>query len=195
MKQYSQKDEQNAILAAFSDNAAGRFLDIGAYHPFDKSNTRALFELGWPGVMVEPSPGPMRALLKEYGRDQRITLIGAAVSTVANYLLPLHVTDDAVSTSDERILETWAAAGGYYGVELVPTITLEQISNQFGGFDFVNIDAEGNSCDIFMRALELDWRPRCFCVEHDNNLTMILTKAKDYTVTYTNDTNVVLVRK
>ena len=33
-----------------------QFLEIGAYHPEEFSNTRALVELGWGGVYVEPSP-------------------------------------------------------------------------------------------------------------------------------------------
>src|ERR1700683_5262801 len=83
MKDYSQYGEQAAILAAFAPTPKegvvivqeARFLDIGAYHPTDKSNTRALFELGWSGVMIEPAPGPMRSLLAEYGNEPRIALI------------------------------------------------------------------------------------------------------------------------
>jgi FkbM family methyltransferase len=204
MKDYSQYGEQHAILAAFGTQGSsgqglkldGRFLDIGAYHPTDKSNTRALFELGWSGIMIEPAPGPMRSLLTEYGNEPRITLIQAAVVHEAA-LVALHVSEDAVSTTDGAQFEKWKESAAFTGLMLVPGITLPQISNQFGGFDFINIDAEGTSVDLFLEALKLGWEPRCFCVEHDDRLAELLTAAtgKSYVATATNACNVVLVKK
>lgn len=59
---YSQYEEEQHILKALGGRV-GTFMDIGAYHPMTFSNTRALFERGWSGVMVEPSPGPFMNLL------------------------------------------------------------------------------------------------------------------------------------
>lgn len=212
MTDYSQFGEQAAILAAFAQAGhykgtsmeedpqyvkghVGQLLDIGAYHATDKSNTRALIELGWGGVLIEPSPGPLLGLVKEYGNSDRITVVGACVALELG-LVKLHVTDDAVSTSDEGNFEVWADKGGFYGTMLSPAITLEQISNQFGGFDFCNIDAEGVSVGLFLRMMELQWEPHCICVEHDNRLSEILSAAtaRGYVATMANGTNVVLVR-
>ncbi len=206
MNNYSQYGEQDAVLAAFGfdpdghghgpDKADCRFLDIGAYHPTDKSNTRALYELGWSGVMIEPAPGPMHALLKEYGNEPRITLIQAAVAHESG-IVPMWISDDAVSTTEDSQHEVWKDAGGYFGRLYVPTITLEQISNQFGGFDFINLDVEGRSVDLFVRACALGWEPRAWCVEHDNRLAELLSMAteKGYMATMTNGCNVALVKK
>lgn len=206
MKDYSQGGEQSAILAAFEAVAsfAGtvgesgfRFLDVGAYHPTDKSNTRALYELGWSGMMIEPSPGPMRVLVKEYGNEPRVTLIQACV-TLEPGLVSLKVSDDAVSSSSAAVQETWKHAGGYFGNVLVPGLTLEQLSNQFGGgFDFVNIDAEGHSIDIALRMLALGWEPKCFCVETDKDQLQSLSiaaTAKNFRLTFDNGCNTVWVR-
>jgi FkbM family methyltransferase len=198
VKDYSQSGEQAAILAAFESphGPEGVFLDIGAYHPFDKSNTRALCELGWSGIMIEPSPGPMKALLAEYGNEPRITLIQACV-TLEPGLVSLKVSDDAVSSSNAAVQETWKEAGGYFGSMLVPGLTLEALSNQFGGaFDFVNIDAEGCSIDIALRMLSLGWEPKCFCCETDGRLEelMIAATAKNFRLTFANGCNAVLVR-
>lgn len=222
---YSQYFEEQYILAAL-EGEPGRFLDIGGYHPTDKSNTRALVELGWTGVIVEPSPGPFINLLRgciacgtvpselfgerhqnhglkpcancgsveSYGMSERFTLILAGVGMEAG-LVRLYATDDLVSTSSEAQRELWSKVGGYYGHFLCPLITLEQIANQFGGFEMVNFDAEGVSAALFIHAMELGWRPRCCVVEHDGATTMIQSKAADYNVVYTNETNVVMVRK
>src|SRR5579884_3548129 len=129
MKDYSQNGEQAAILKAlYGDeaphpwNPPRRFIEIGAYHPTVFSNTRALVELGWHGVMIEPSPGCMRTLAAEYNGREGITLIQACVSLHTG-LVQMNVTDDAVSTRDAHQFEQWKAVGGYYGKILVPAIT------------------------------------------------------------------------
>ena len=192
MKDYSQSGEQAAILAALlkTDYPAGseaerrcleergtRFLDIGAYHPEVFSNTRALYELGWSGVMIEAAPGPMRALLGAYGNEERITLVQAAVA-LAPGLVDMRISDDAVSTSNPASYETWKTAGGYIGKLLVPAITPAEIFNRFGGFDFINVDIEGGSADVFLECLKLKVFPKCWCVEVDNGrLNKMMTAA------------------
>ena len=178
MKDYSQTGEQAVILAALPDIDDGSYLDLGAYHPIVFSNTRALYDLGWSGVMVEAAPGPMRALIEAYGNEPRITLIQAAVA-LAPGLVEMHISDDAVSTSDPASYETWKTAGGFVGKIHVPAITLGEIFQRFGGFDFINIDVEGGSADLFLECLKMKVFPRCFCVEFDQRLPEIMTKASE----------------
>ena len=238
MVNYSQYDEQGAILAAFNYDADGhghgpdkadcRFLDIGGYHPTDKSNTRALVELGWGGVIIEPSPGPMINFLRgcvwcgnvpreyfgdrhkdgtakpcekcgsleTYGLSERFTLIMAGVGLVPG-LVNFHASDDLISTTDEAQREVWGKVGGYYGRYLCPIITLGDISNQFGGFDFINLDAEGHSAELFLEMLRIGMQATCVCVEHDQRLVELAAKAtaKQYSLVYSNSTNGVFVRK
>lgn len=239
MKKYSQYDEQAAILGAFGWNADAtdfdderrakdhKFLDIGCWDPITFSNSRALVELGWSGVMIEPAPGPFLELLRcctkcgvgvderaheiygqrkqrecdkcgalRYGFDPRFTLIHAAVATTPG-MVQLWVTDDALSTNDAASLAKWDELGGFYGKILSPAITLDQIAVQFGGFDFVNFDVEGQSAELFLQMLKLGWQPKCVCVESDGRDNEIISKATPlhYQVVYGNGTNLVLVRK
>lgn len=164
---YSQYDEERHILKAVAGITDGRFLDIGAWNAKTFSNTRALYEMGWSGVLVEPSPEPFLGLLKEYGNDPRIILVHAAVGFDGN-CQKLYASADGVSTASEEIHEIWRNDAHYDGSFWTPTITIEQLSLQFGGgFNFVNFDAEGFSVPIFRRYLELGHCPRCVCVEHD----------------------------
>lgn len=195
MKDYSQYGEQAAILAALErvPREDGHFLDIGSWHPETFSNVRALWENGWSGVCVEPSPGPMLSLLEAYGNEPRVELIQAAVA-LTRRLVPLQVTDDAVSTEDAVEYAKWNGTATYRGKVHVPSVTLEDLQNQFGGFQFINVDAEGQSADLFLRILELGWRPVCLCVEHDSRTTEILEKATaaGYKISLVNSTNVVV---
>ena len=51
---YSQNNEQDIIMQYFIGNR-GTFLDIGANDGVTLSNTYALQQAGWGGVLVEPS--------------------------------------------------------------------------------------------------------------------------------------------
>ena len=110
---YSQAQEERYLLEAFNGHPGLRFLDIGAFHATQLSNTRALFELGWSGVMIEPSPGPMRSLLAEYGNEKRITLIQAAEVGIEGGLASMWISEDAVSTSEPANYELWKEQGGF----------------------------------------------------------------------------------
>jgi FkbM family methyltransferase len=189
---YSQYDEQQAILAYFEKSGASKFLDIGAWDPKCFSNTRALYERGWSGVMIEPSPTPMLSLLKEYGNEPRITLVQAAVG-LEDSIVAFQMTDDSVSTSDPESYAKWKNAAAFLGRVYVRTITFEQIAVWYGGFAFVNLDAEGISVDLFHKMLETGAKPACCCVEHDGRLTELASAATGagYKMTYANGTNAV----
>lgn len=196
MKNYSQNHEQAAILAAFEGLPPGKFLDIGAFHSEQLSNTRALFELGWSGVMVEPSPRPFAGLVADYGDCDRIMLINAAVAFEPGSI-KMYLTDDAVSTSDIATFEKWNNIAAFHpGMYDIPAITLEQIYDAHGYFDFINIDAEGMSVDLLIHRVLNGPLPRCICVEFDDRLPEVLSTAtvKGYSCTYSSGENVVLVK-
>lgn len=232
---YSQQDEEKYILEAL-EGITGTFLDIGAWHPTDKSNTRRLIELGWSGVLIEPSPGPfinlMRACVKcghvpderygervaercqkfredtglcggeRYGFCDRLTLVLAAVSC-GRGLGKLYATDDALTTSLSEHRDAWIRGGGasFYGSFLVPVLTWPDLSFHLDAYhcDFVSIDAEGTSADIFLSMLKSAIYPKCICVEHDGRQAAISealkTRSIKYTVAHENNTNLILVRK
>jgi FkbM family methyltransferase len=212
LKDYSQYGEQAWILKAlgYVEGTTAQLVDgevvssplqderlvwdLGAWHPTEFSNSRALIELGWQAVLVEPSPGPMLNLLEAYSWNGRVRLVQAAVGILPG-LLELFVSDDAVSTTSQTEFERWEKAAEYRGAMLVPTITLEQIAQQFGGAAFVNIDVEGHSAEIFLRMLDLALFPACVCVEHDGRTPELMSRAGEFGyVAKGNSTNLVFWR-
>src|ERR1035437_9207569 len=160
---YSQHDEEKHILRIVGDRV-GRFLDIGAWNPTKFSNTRALFERGWSGVMGAPSPGPFMELLKEYGNCERIQLVSAAVAEFVGPppygILKFHVSQDSVSTSVEEHYQKWKNSAKYDGIFYAASITLRTLMDHFGSdYDFISIDIEGASADLFLRALDIGFGP------------------------------------
>lgn len=194
IKKYSQGNEETAILAACGATG-GTFWDIGAWAARDFSNTRALYELGWSGLMIEPSPGPLRNLVKDYAWDPRVRVIGAAVG-LEKSLIEMKVTDDAVSTSDTANFDKWKGHAEFYGSVYIPVITIPEIINQFGGAQMVSIDAEGISVDLFKAMLATGMRPRCVCLEYDDRLAecLVAANACGYSETFCDGNNVIFVK-
>jgi FkbM family methyltransferase len=194
----SQFSEDLYIAEALSQRPAktrnDRYLDIGAWHPVTFSNTRALYEKGWSGVMIEPSPLPMEKLLREYGNDPRIVLINAAVGLDPSLTL-LHVTEDALSTTSAGHAQAWRHQGGYYGSMFVPQITLAELFEAIpANFGFVNIDTEGSSFELLKEMFRLGVHPWCVCFEHDGRYpeSFAVIHENGYKVIYENDCNRVL---
>jgi hypothetical protein len=188
---FSQYDEEIAILKHFR-GCYGSFLDVGAWNPKVFSNTRALYELGWSGVMIELSPGPMVDLLKAYGEEGRITLVQGAVG-LDDSIVRFQISDDSVTTSNAASYEKWKDTAKFYGQLYVRTITFAQIKLWYGSFDFINLDAEGMSVDLFHEMLRQELKPSCCCVEHDGRTTELAAAATavGYKAVYVNATNAV----
>lgn len=194
---YSQNDEERYILEACKrlEGDARRFLDIGAYGP-ELSNTRALYEAGWSGLLVEPNPYAMGKLLDFYGDEPRLTYIQAAVGAEAGLKL-MYMSHGPTSTTNEATYQQWRIGGEYAGSVWVPFITLEQLCTQFGaGFGFVSIDTEGTSQELALRFLSITNEVHCYCVEWDGKNTGLLNAmtTAGYHLIYASEENGVFSR-
>ncbi len=196
MHSYSQYGEDSYFVPLLEKvpESHRRLLEIGAWHPTDKSNSRALFELGWRCILIEPSPGPMLNLLNEYANEPRVQLIQAAVG-VESGLIDLMVTDDAVSTTDRAQYEEWKKITKFRGKLTVPCISMLELFTKLGGdFEFVSIDAEGMSVPLFHEMMQRGPRPRVVVVEHDARHVEVaqIAEAANYKQIHLNGTNVIL---
>lgn len=195
---YSQFDEDTTIVRLLGDTK-GRVLDIGAWDPKTFSNSRLLIERGWPAVLVEFSPAPVRALVQEYGARDDVQILQAAMTLDGNGGFGrFDISDDGLSTNTEAIRTKWNEKGGYYGHLWVPQLTFERLFFQFGGgFEFVNIDTEGTSADLAVQLLTTyQQRPKVLCVEHDDRILelQIAAQTVGYRIAHANGTNLILAR-
>lgn len=175
MKDWSQYGEQKAILDHFAGRV-GRFLDIGAFDGASNSNTRALAELGWSGVCVEPSPPAFCALMREYAENPKIELMNTAITHTATGLFSFHCNSpdghaaDMMSTflSEQRIRVVklgYPMMRKVFSVAISWKVLLETCKWVNGSpFDFVNIDVEGMNADVLQA---MPFSPEVICVEWD----------------------------
>ena len=149
MKCYSQNDEQDVILEFFQGRT-GKFLDIGAYNGVDLSNTRALVELGWSGIMVEPNPYnlvPLIESIKPFA--DRVEVWAAAVSPSPRpSILRLDEAEgrgfaSTICGSNPHVIQPSP-------VKLIIPTVLPKDLLWHGPFQFISIDAEWMDFEILL---------------------------------------------
>lgn len=163
---YSQNNEEEIILKYFGLGFRGRFLDIGAYDGREHSNTRKLFEIGWEGVLVEPSPPQFIKLLDLYRNKGRVTLVNAAVSHTPGLEL-FHFSSHWASTLSEAQVAR-SPEHDLSTVFWINTITILQFQC-WCPFHFISIDAEDRDWEI-CTCLTMEFLKGCsmICVEHSH---------------------------
>ena len=164
---YSQNDEEGVINSLFGDR--GRFLDVGAFDGKTFSNTLRLYERGWSGVLVEPSPNAFSGLKRVYADLPRVSLVNAAVADSDGFVSFFDSGGDAISSTDSVHKEKWER--GYsckFSPIEVQSITFKTLFKKYGSdYDFVNIDTEGTNFDV-LKSFPFDLcNPMCLCIEHD----------------------------
>lgn len=174
---YSQHGEEEVIVELLgAGRRIGHFLDVGAYDGKTFSNTLRLAELGWSGVCVEPSPSVFPALLKLHADNPKIAVVNAALASRAGFMDFYDANGDALSTFDEGHRARWTAAAQVPFRKLsVYAVTWELLLNAFSyDFDFINLDVEGISADLFMlMPLQRLAKTQAIIVEHDGRLAEI----------------------
>ena len=60
---------EDVILAHFIPSNTGFYIDVGAYHPWQFSNTYKLYLSGWRGITIEPNPDTTAAFERMRPRD------------------------------------------------------------------------------------------------------------------------------
>jgi len=206
MNFYSQYGEDRIFSEHFGSRK-GHLLEIGAWGPRDLSNSRHLIEQGWQATLVDFAPMPIRDLLKEYGYAEKVQVIQAALTDNRDlHFSKFEITDDALSSNDDRVRHIWREKGGYYGFAWVPTIPVSFFLGMFGrGFDLISVDTEGTSTDLARTLISHGCQPEIMCVEHDGNILNcesgspsfndnwgIITSR--YSILKANGTNVILKR-
>jgi hypothetical protein len=198
---YSQNNEEAVLLDYFGEKADGTLLEIGAFHPTRLSNTRALLERGWSGMLCDMSPFSLANLVQAYAGNDRVRVVGGVITVEASgpasvWLVPPDEAkgrDGAVSTTEAWHKDKWAGQG--HVPYVCGTISLPELYAMLPSkVDLVSIDTEGTSMDL---ALAFDWERfavDAVVVEHDGSDAMIGRLVETHEVVAVNAENVVMVR-
>ena len=196
MQIYSQNLEQQYITEYFKDKV-GKFIDIGAFHVSQLSNTKRLVELGWSGVLVEADPKNFNPIAEFYKDNENITVLNFAVGTSNEVLTFFSSNGDAVSTSDISHKTKWEKGGGINYTEItVQQVNIIDFLNEYGkDCDFISIDTEATNMQIFRNIP--DWffeQISMICIEHDESSDEIQVRLNKFgfKTNYINAENIIL---
>ncbi len=154
---HSQRGEDHFIWNNVKDMdpKESRFIDIGAADGVTFSNTRALYNLGWKGVLVEASPLAIPALFTHYGNDPDMTIVHAAIGDRDIPLAKFHTSPDLVSTGSDAQWELWRGTVPF-NLLYQPFISAATFyAWLLGGigvgtrYPVLSIDVEGSSIEVF----------------------------------------------
>jgi hypothetical protein len=172
---YSQLGEDIIILHLLMNNVrkphGGFYVDIGAFHPRELSNTRLLNFLGWRGLNVDASEESIAAFTAERPNDINVcTGVGQTEGQSTYY----RFAGGAASTFSEKVAETWKEKHGWNVVE-TRTLNIKPINDllkehlpEGQEIDYMNIDVEGLD-RLLVDSLNFDlYKPSIISVElHD----------------------------
>lgn len=162
MNDYSQHEEQRQILEFFKDQKEGVFWDIGAGDGVTNSNTRALSDRGWQGVLFEPLHASFCRLVENYA-GRRASVLNLAVSKTSGLSqLLCHPKLPEWSSLDMNWTSDWSKQAS---IQLVFCVTISQLVT-LAVPDFLSIDTEGFDADILESAPD-GFTPRLIVAEID----------------------------
>lgn len=196
---YAQHGDDFAVLNIFKRLGIEKpsYLDVGAYHPFDLSNTALLYERGSRGVNVEPNAALFDAFCKARPEDTNVL---AGVAPIHGEMTFYHVAADPGRFTFDVATATTL---GITHTEEVIVYTLNNIVDiaRNGVWpDLLNIDIEGLDIDVLRSADFGENPPRVVIVEADNgggdtsHELAALMAAKGFTLQSWAGSNMIFVR-
>jgi FkbM family methyltransferase len=137
------------------------YVDVGANHPSDISNSYLLYRKGLRGVVIEPNQELIR-LLRRFRKGDIALAIGCSNK---NTVLPFHI-------SKTPVLSSFTAGNGVneYRTAYLPVMQLDQalqhIPTKF--ISLLSIDVEGMNLEVLQGAGEAVRRSLLICLEYDS---------------------------
>lgn len=190
---YSQNDEERIILNYFEGHT-GRLLDIGAYDGKTFSNSLALLERGWHGVLVEASPSTFVKLQSNVSH-LNVELVNACVVVDSPDLVTFYDNVEATATINEANMIRWKRQTPFQSIHVMTT-NFDRLLKRFGiKFDMVNIDVEGSSFELFEALVPRMPSVSMWIVEHDGKRGECIELMKDWNVALMNGENLIFVKK
>ena len=153
---------EERLKADFLGTRPGFFVEVGANDPRQGSQTWALEQVGWRGVLVEPQPELAAAL--RAGRTAQVFPVACSSPENASKTMTLHLAG-MLSSLDSRLAVTGLKPER--AIE-VPVRTLDDVLTEAAApapIDFLSIDVEGHETAVLSGFSFARWRPRLILIE------------------------------
>ncbi|HVM87591.1 MAG TPA: FkbM family methyltransferase [Puia sp.] len=163
---YSQYQEDKYILGVVEQLKAGKedniYIDVGANHPTDISNTYLFYKKGYSGIVIEPNKELIH--LFNIFRKRDIALeIGCGKNPE---VLPFYISPTPVISSFKNADIHFGSKRKYTAV-LPLDIAIQHIDIK--EIFLVSIDVEGMNYEVLQGAMQTIIKSKIICVEFDSD--------------------------
>jgi FkbM family methyltransferase len=169
--------EESELVRDFFHESAGFFVEVGANHPRDGSQTWHLEQSGWKGILIEPQPD----LAEQLRQERRAKVFSVACSSPQNagQYGALHLAGRLSALDRDRMAPDIKSSTDL----MVRLETLDAVLTQGGApqpIDFLSIDVEGHEVEVLSGFDFSLWRPRLILLEdwvHDLSRHRFMVKS------------------
>lgn len=166
---YSQAGEDLIVKYIFDKIGIKKpsYLDIGAFHPYNISNTALFYSLGSRGINIEPDPSLFKEFLKDRPEDVNLNIgVSAEEEELDFYMLNV----PTLNTFSKKEAENYAKEGDLFVKEVkkIKVLPVKTILDRhfIGKFPhFLSLDAEGID-ELVIKSIDFESNfPLVICVE------------------------------
>lgn len=145
---FAQENQDERVWEYFGRSPTGFFIEVGANHPTEGSQSYLLEQNGWRGILVEPLAAFSELLRQK--RPGSTVLRAACGPPEAVGEATLHVPDDNLAgfaTLEKNVDDPYIR---YTKTEKVQVVTLQMILAEAGNpqVDFLSVDTEGTELAV-----------------------------------------------
>ena len=177
---FSQNEEDWVIRKWFKDKFDGRFLDIGAGDGITFSNTKVLYDMGWCGIAIEPSPSLCERFRQNIKRD-RVKLISACLTAEDGPIQFYDSQGDFISTTNEQHKKKWEQQAKYRKITRWGMSWRTLMGSYGSDFDFIDLDIEGENIPMLqLMPVAYKRRASLICVEYDDQVGTVKRELEPY---------------
>ena len=176
------------------------YVDIGAHHPFDLSNTALFYQRGASGISVEADP--VLFAFFQQSRDRDICVNAAILPNCSGNVTFYKMTASTLSTfslEKARKIEETTTHKIIDSIQ-VNALTINELLKKSASRkpDFISIDIEGLDTEV-IRSLDFElWAPKVICIENDMGTHFSLTAFLEnhgYFIYYNTGINTIFAQK
>jgi len=165
---YSQYGEDVFLDAYFPNVNKGFYIDVGAYHPRQCSNTYLLYMKGWRGLVIDASENIKPLFNSIRPRDVAVeALVAESECDVEFYSWGNHLENSGCKVQIAALLQT---LGDPEEIIVKKAKSLKQIMDEnlpegVSGIDLLSVDVEGMDLEV-LRSFDWErWQPTIIIVE------------------------------
>lgn len=198
---YSQHGDDLIVINIFRSIGIEKpsYIDVGAHHPYNISNTALLYERGSRGVNIEANPHLFENFVKCRPEDKNLNI---AISDKTGEL-PFYMIDkwSGRNSFDKQMIDEFIQNHPHFKITEVlniPVHTLSEIiSSKCSGIfpDFLSIDIEGLDGRVLKTINYEQSKPKVICCENPNSEIFSFLDTKGYFPLIRASANIIFILK